>query len=251
LSTIIIKRLHGLLVLSLLLLTAAVPARAATVFNGSFENVGSATHSFALNFPTVLTGWTATPSGNKFLDCLVMPANTNNLCGFPPNGWSLEFWNAGGQGAFPGGPSPDGGNYVAIDGDPNYATPMTQTITGLVVGQQYVISFYQAAAQENPFDGATTERWQVSLGSESHLSTLMNTPNHGFVNWMSQSLTFTAQNTTDVLSFLAIGTPNGLPPFVLLDGVSLTATTPEPSAVSLVGFGGLLLVLTAKFRKRR
>ena len=44
------------------------------------------------------------------------------------------------------GASPDGGNFVAIDGDPNFAVPLTQTVTGLTPGERYSISFYQAAA---------------------------------------------------------------------------------------------------------
>jgi hypothetical protein len=44
-----------------------------------------------------------------------------------------------------------------------------------------------------------------------------------------QTMNFTADNTSDLLSFFAVGTPNGEPPFVLLDGVSLNADTPEPA----------------------
>jgi hypothetical protein len=229
------------LALLCLIQLASASLHATTIFNGSFEDIGTAVASFSISNPTVLPGWTATPSGNKVLDCLVRPSDTDRLCG-TPNGWTLQFWNAGAGGNFPGGPSPDGGNFVAIDGDANFESAMTQTLTGLIVGHTYRVSFYQAAAQQYTYNGATTERWQVSLGTETHLSTLMNTANHGFVNWMSQSLTFTAQNTTDVLSFFAIGTPSGLPPFVLLDGVSITET-PEPTATSLVGLGGLALLL--------
>jgi len=93
------------------------------------------------------------------------------------NGWTLGFW------VMPG-PSPDGGNYVAIDGDPGYERSLQQTVTGLNIGSQYQISFYQAATQQSGFDGITTERWQVTLGSETHLSTLMNNANHGVVGWM-------------------------------------------------------------------
>lgn len=232
-----------------LTLMAAIPVQAATVYNGSFEAVGSATASFSISNPTLLPNWSATPSGNRVLDCLVMPSNTDRLCG-TPNGWTLQFWNNGAGGNFPGGPSPDGGNFVAIDGDANFETAMTQTLTGLIAGHQYRLSFYQAAAQQYTYNGATTERWQVSLGTETHLSTLMNTPNHGFVNWMSQSLTFTAQSSTSVLSFFAVGTPAGLPPFVLLDGVSITEI-PEPAAVSLVGLGGLVLLLARRVAQKR
>jgi len=50
-----------------------------------------------------------------------------------------------------------------------------------------------------------------------------------------------------VLSFLALGTPAGLPPFVLLDGVTGTAV-PEAATIGLMGLG-LGLVAVARRRK--
>ncbi len=248
-------QVHGLMALSAfsLAVVTAGPAQATIIVNGSFENKGTATNSFSISNPTVLPGWAATPSGNKVLDCLVVAGETDKLCG-TPNGWTLQFWNNGVGGPFAGGLSPDGGNYVAIDGSTDFATPLTQTLTGLVVGQSYDISFYQAATQQfGPnFNGATTERWNVSLGSQSQLSTLMNTPNHGYVGWMQQTLSFTAQNVSDTLTFLAVGTPSGVPPFVLLDGVSIKETppssTPEPGTWAMLGVGGTLLAVGSKRR---
>jgi hypothetical protein len=70
---------------------------------------------------------------------------------------------------------------------------------------------------------------------------------------MLENLTFTANSTSELLSFLAVGTPSGnLPPFALLDGVSLTAV-PEPSnwAMMLAGFGGLGFAAVRRRRKMR
>ena len=67
---------------------------------------------------------------------------------------------------------------------------------------------------------------------------------------MLETFDFTAGATSEMLSFLAVGTPaNNLPPFALLDGVTLTAV-PEPStwAMMLVGFSGLGY---AAYRRRR
>lgn len=141
------------------------------------------------------------------------------------------------------GPSPQGGNYVAADGDSTYNVPLTQSISGLTIGQEYELSFYWAAGQQRTFDGPTTERWQVSLGSETYSTPTYSLANHDFSGWMTQTMTFTATSATSVLSFLAVGTPNGLPPFVLLDGVSMKAV-PEPAAGALViaGLFGCALI---------
>ncbi|MGH6911978.1 MAG: PEPxxWA-CTERM sorting domain-containing protein, partial [Phenylobacterium sp.] len=59
---------------------------------------------------------------------------------------------------------------------------------------------------------------------------------------------FTATSNSQLLTFLSVGTPSGLPPIALLDGVSLTMV-PEPStwAMMLLGFGGI----GAMIRRRR
>ena len=56
---------------------------------------------------------------------------------------------------------------------------------------------------------------------------------------MKQSFTFTATGPSEVLRFIAHGTPSGVPPFSLLDGVSMTAAVPEPAtwAMMVLGFG--------------
>lgn len=212
------------------------------VANGSFENIGTNTASFSISKDGVLPNWAATPSGNKILDCLIVAGATMNLCGTTAFGGGFTFWENP-------GPSPDGGNFVGMDGYNAYSTPLTQTITGLLPGASYAISFYQAAGQQRGFDGATTERWQVQFGSASQLSVLMSNANHGHVNWMSQTLTFTASAASQVLSFIAIGTPNGLPPFVLLDGVSINQV-PEPATSGLIVLGMLAIPVAARFRRK-
>jgi hypothetical protein len=91
----------------------------------------------------------------------------------------------------------------------------------LTSGQKYTVSFWYAGAQQSGFDSNTTERWMVSPGNQTLSTAVLNDPNHGFTGRVYTSLTFTATGSSEVLSFLANGTPNGEPPFSLLDGVSM------------------------------
>lgn len=159
----------------------------------------------------------------------------------PGNGGSA--WN-GGYG-FWSYSNPTSGNVVAIDGDPQYSTTLSQTITGLSVGNKYVLTFWQAAAQQSGLNGATTEQWKVSFGAQSFTSTLMNNANHGFVAWNQQTMTFVATATTQTLSFLSLGTPGGQPPVSLLNSVSMV-DIPEPGSLGLMTLG-----LGALFARRR
>jgi hypothetical protein len=145
--------------------------------------------------------------------------------------------------------SPDGDNFVAGDGDPSYSAAFWQTITGLSVGGTYQLTFEQAAAQQGGTFGAATEEWQVSLGSQTQDSTLMFNPSGGFRPWNQQTMTFTATSTSEVLTFLALGRPSGLPPVSLLSDVSLVAT-PEPSAVFLT-LSTIALLGLAAIRSQR
>jgi hypothetical protein len=119
--------------------------------------------------------------------------------------------------------------YIAADGAFQQGA-IEQTLTGLTAGQSYDVTFYQAAGQQVGYTGATTDKWQVSLGTNSKLSTVINLPSEGNVTgWTKQTLSLTANSTSEVLSFLAVGTPTGLPPFALLAGVDVQPTAvPEP-----------------------
>jgi len=159
---------------------------------------------------------------------------------------NTSAWN-GGTGLIGTVANPPGAsNVVAIDGDPQYTSTISQMINGLTSGDTYALTFYQGAAQENGASGATTEKWQVTFGtSGTQTSTLMNNASGGVVSWNSQTLDFVANSTSEALTFLAVGTPTNEPPVVLLADVSLTdQSVPEPSDVSLLGAGILgLLVL--------
>jgi hypothetical protein len=164
--------------------------------------------------------------------------------------------------------SPSGGNFIGLDAD--YETgPVQQTITGLKVGQTYDLTFDWAAAQQTgffapPLPQIITEQLIASLGgaySNGHFTggqtqstpvyilpgEIKNGPTiQNFSGWMPDSMVFTATSNSEVLSFLASGSPQ-VPPFTLLANVSLTAT-PEPGTLPLLLTG--LLVGAGLFKYR-
>jgi hypothetical protein len=133
-----------------------------------------------------------------------------------------------------------GGNYLALDADPLVSGTLSQSISGLTVGAGYALSFYWATAElSNQTVTQTTEYVQASLGGQTQTTQTLTTAAAGFDPWRQVTLYFTATSATEALSFLAVGTPSGDPPSVLLDAVSLTYA-PEPStwAIMLAGVAG-------------
>ena len=90
---------------------------------------------------------------------------------------------------------------------------------------RYAVTFDWAAAQQFGFNGPTASGWMVSFGSAPSQSTgNLVIGNHGFSGWQQSTFDFIADGTSDTLSFLSTGIGGAaLPPFSLLDGVSLTA----------------------------
>ena len=151
--------------------------------------------------------------------------------------------------------SPNGGNFMGLDGDPAANGPLEQTIMGLTSGKKYVLSFDWAGIELSNRTGYNSITLTGSFGGDAFSTlTYLNSASAGapgsFSGWSTASFTFTANASSELLSFLSVGTPAGnVPPFALLDGVSLTAV-PEPStwAMMFVGFAGLGY---AALRRRR
>ena len=220
----------------------ALPAQAVNlVVNGGFE--ATTNGKGQLGFNTNATGWTNV-NGYTFL---YTPGTVDSSGALGESG-NVSMWGThnGGLNAFTN--SPTGGNFIAFD-SAYKVTPLQQTIVGLVVGQKYELGFDWGAAQQFGFTGATTDQWQVSLGNETHSTAVINNVSHGFSGWMHQTFSFTATGASEVLSFLAIGTPAGVPPFALLDGVTLAAAVPEPSTWALM-LGGVAVIGFIARRRR-
>ena len=232
---------------ALVLASGSSFAQVNLVQNGDFElTSGHSSGEWDSHYPYVnVTGWIS--NGYNF----VFAPGTADTTG----AYSSEFNNTlklygPGNGSANGlSNSPTGGNFVASDGAFQQGA-ITQTINGLTVGHTYRLAFDWAGAQQYGFNGPNTEQWSVSLGGDTQNTVVLNNASHGFTGWQHQTFDYTANSSSELLSFLAVGTPNGVPPFSLLDGVSLYDTTPtpppaptdtpEPGAIALAaaGFAG-------------
>jgi hypothetical protein len=238
--------------LAAILLTFESPARATQsyVINGSFETTTAGTGQ--LGFNTNATGWTNVVNGGVDGYNFLFAPGTADTTGATGVDGNIKLWGPG-DGSANGLPasSPDGGNYVAADGAYEIGA-IQQTLAGLTIGTSYTLGFWWAGAQQSGYTGVNTEGWQVSLTGDATQDTIIaSNTTEGFTGWMYQTFTFIAESATPTLSFLAVGTPNGEPPFSLLDGVSFTQTAPEPGTDVLIGLGLLGIPLAAKLVKKR
>jgi hypothetical protein len=231
------------------------------VTNGSFEanggigELGLTVGTFHQHDLTTLSGWSS-PSYPGSYNFVFSPSTVDTadahlqaMGAFTKVAlWGPNDGSNNGLGA-----SPDGGDFVGLIGNYHPATgiaagdhvgPLQQTIGGLTIGSQYQLSFYWAAAQQKNFAGATVQSLQVNLGSDIQNTSSVGIASQGFSGWMLDTMTFTATDTSELLSFLAIG-DKPYAPFTLLDGVSLVEVNstnpsggqaaPEPSSL-LVSF---------------
>ena len=200
---------------------------------------------------TDLTGWTSagyafifTPTTNN----TGTSGNAGSYSGQYANYLKLYDSSNGGIANSWNGQGPTASTYfIASDGDYENGA-ITQTINNLSIGGVYSISFQWAGAQQTGFTGATTDGWTVSLGTKSASTGAVANTSQGFTGWMTATFTFEATATSEVLSFLAVGTP-AVPPFSLLANVDMTYI-PEPTSLTLLAAGAGLLA-ARRIRRRR
>lgn len=236
------------------LFLASTSARANTinlVQNGNFETNSGAGQ---VGYNTSITGWSMASAHSPGYTFLFASGKADNTGANGQYG-NLSLWGPG-KGSANGLPasSPAGGYFLALDSD-FQMDAIQQTINGLTPGDYYTVGFWWAAAQQYTFNGSTYDTFQVSLGGTTHTTSELDIPSHGFSGWKYQTFTYKATSTSEVLSFLAVGGPNpytknSVPPFALLDGVSITPAPESPSAYLLLT-GCVCLGAMAFFRRRQ
>jgi hypothetical protein len=270
-----------------LALAGAGPALAGpvlTVSNGNFALYsGPGTPGSGANGSDYFTnvnpvGWSATgtPASNSNLIFVTNQSGVND------NSLYLQVYNtqpvSGPAAPFPA--PPPGGNFVEADGNPTFEESFSYQLSGLTPGQTYSLSFFQAASQQQGFQGDTTNQWIVGLGTPGGfnisysgsqasyslvdpsgsvaVSPLMSVPTGTYVPWQQVTLQLTADAPNDLLTFLAWGNGGNtanLPPIAFLDiaGNGAPVGAPEPSSLLLMGgcLGGLGVAYLRQRRAKR
>ncbi len=212
------------------------------VHNGDFASSYGQNNQFGTGFGGQgVTDWTGNGGYNLWFSSAASATTQSAVTQYGGNAEDLYG---------PLGNSPTGGAFVALDGDPAIKGGISQTVNGLTAGDHYQLSFSWGAGQVQSRSGATTEQLMASLGSQSFLTNVVSNPSQSFTGWFTTTFNFTATGASEVLSFLSIGTPSGLPPIATLDGVSLV-DIPEPMSFGLFGLGVASLFLLRRRNSAR
>ena len=244
------NKFFGIALCGALALGLEQKAAANFVQNGDFEEtggvvLGSPGTSGMLMYNVWAANWTTV--GYNFLYTPGTADTTGAIGNADPN--PVKMWGPGTGSANGLAGSPTGGNYVALFSAFESAA-LTQMLTGLTAGNTYTLSFNWAGTQQFGLQGDTTDKLTVSLGSESKSTSTINVASEGFSGWMHESMTFTADGSDVLLSFLASGGPAGLPPVVLLDSISMEVPD-ATSTAGLLGFALAFMGCAVVYRRRQ
>jgi hypothetical protein len=223
------------------------------VQNGNFTELATQTSS---EFGSLYSGQQVTDWSTSGYNFVFLP-NTADSTGAVGQFSTLKLWGPG-SGSANGftATAPGGGNIIGGDGAYQVGA-VSQTLTGLKVGDTIAVKFDWAGAQQSGYTTSTTENWKVSLGSSSQTTATVNNAAKGFTGWMGETFDFVATSSSETLSFLAAGTPNGQPPFSLLSNVSAQDITEHPMnpaplpALGATPFGVLACAAVAAGKLRR
>lgn len=136
-----------------------------------------------------------------------------------------------------------GNQYVELDSHNN--SSMYQQLTGLSVGESYLLSFwYHARTNNGDNDNGIDVSWGASAPGVLQLAIVNETLQSTNNLWIEKTVSLFANQSTMYLTFAATGLNNSLGGFI--DNISLTkaASVPESSGLVLFGLGlmGLIAV---------
>ncbi len=241
-----IKNISGFIIVLLSLSAGNASAALLDAFaNGGFEGYAGNTNSFNSAVPP---GWTTTAGTPDVFD-----GNTN-IYGMT--------WQS----------SSTGGDFLHGIGWDGRSSPYVESalqigLDGLVIGQDYEISFEQSISY-NAGGGQVDGYWEIVFGSESQIGDILSAPASGVAApWVWQTMIFTATSTIQTLEVIAhsahdtlradlgivsffLGDPNTNPdnPDTTPDEPDEpTTSVPAPGTLALLGLGFVLL----GYRSRR
>lgn len=218
------------------ILAMSSQAHALAFVNGGFEGYTGNTNTWNSAVPP---GWTTTGGTPDTFD-----ANTT-MWGFT---WA---------------PSSTGGDFLhGIGWQPTWTESAQQlALDGLVIDQEYEISFEQSISRGN---GSQADGfWRIFFGDESFDSDLMAIPDSGvFGGWDWQTMIFTATSTTQSLTVSAMSGTDGMRTDIGIDSFYLgepgqnpdnpdnPINVPEPSTLALLGLGMLGFISRRRLLKK-
>lgn len=141
--------------------------------------------------------------------------------------------------------SPDGGTWVGIGADGSFSESFAQTVTGLIVGVEYTLSWYAGNFGYAPLNYSSANAIRATLNGVvvGTGATLL-----ADSDWVYESVNFVATSNSQVLAFQL---DTGAKAYMSIDGIAITtAVVPEPASMGLLLAGLACVGWGAKRRHR-